>query len=173
MRRDLAAVLASLDNHEVQESKDEDLKLRTHEYATCCAAQDAIHFTNEDLLLGSKPHNHPLFVSGYVREHKVNRMLMDGGSAINIMPKSTMTTIGINVDELFLSRLLIEGFNQRGQRAMGMIRVEMTIGELQSSTIFHVIDARTSYNLLLGRPWIHGNGVVPSTFRQCLKFYLE
>ncbi|KAM2668403.1 hypothetical protein EV2_020002 [Malus domestica] len=39
--------------------------------------------------------------------------------------------------------------------------------------IFHVIGARTSYNLLLGRPWIHGNGVVPSTIRQCLKFHLE
>ncbi|KAM1042981.1 hypothetical protein ACFX1X_034678 [Malus domestica] len=54
---------------------------------------------------------------------------------------------------------------------MGMIRVEMTIGELKSSTIFHVIDARTSYGLLLGRPWIHANGVVPSTLHQCLKFY--
>ncbi|KAM1242915.1 hypothetical protein ACFX2G_035222 [Malus domestica] len=49
----------------------------------------------------------------------------------------------------------------------------MTIGELKSSTIFHVIDARTSYSLLLGRPWIHGNGVIPSTFHQCLKFYRE
>ncbi|KAM1855462.1 hypothetical protein ACFX14_005804 [Malus domestica] len=100
-------------------------------------------------------------------------MLVDGGSAINIMPKSTMTTIGIKADELSLSRLLIQGFNQGGQKAMGMIRVEMTIGELKSSTIFHVIDARTSYGLLLGRPWIHANGVVPSTLHQCLKFYRE
>ncbi|KAM1486003.1 hypothetical protein ACFX2I_000250 [Malus domestica] len=100
-------------------------------------------------------------------------MLVDGGSAINIMPKSTMTAIGIKVDELSLSRLLIQGFNQGGQRAMGMIRVEMTIGELKSSVIFHVIDARTSYGLLLGRPWIHANGVVPSTLHQCLKFYRE
>ncbi|KAM1528731.1 hypothetical protein ACFX1Z_018035 [Malus domestica] len=49
----------------------------------------------------------------------------------------------------------------------------MTIGELKSSTIFHVIDARTSYGLLLGRPWIHANGVVLSTLHQCLKFYQE
>ncbi|KAM2695359.1 hypothetical protein EV1_039864 [Malus domestica] len=49
----------------------------------------------------------------------------------------------------------------------------MTIGELKSSTIFHVINARTSYGLLLGRPWIYANGVVPSTLHQCLKFYRE
>ncbi|KAM1201783.1 hypothetical protein ACFX2J_017829 [Malus domestica] len=173
MRIALVAVLESPNDHEVQESKNEGFKLRPHEYATCCAIEDTIHFTDEDLLLGSKPHNRPLFVSGYVREHKVNRMLVDGGSAINIMPKSTMTTIGIKADELSLSHLLIQGFNQGGQKAMGMIRVEMTIGELKSSTIFHVIDARTSYGLLLGRPWIHANGVVPSTLHQCLKFYQE
>ncbi|KAM2661039.1 hypothetical protein EV2_023392 [Malus domestica] len=126
------AVLASSDDHEVQESKNESLKLQPHECATCCSTEDAIHFTDKDLLLGSKPHNRPLFISGYVREHKVSRMLVDGGSAINIMPKSTMTTIGIKVDELSLSRLLIQE-----------------------------------------RPWIHANGVVPSTLHQCLKFYLE
>ncbi|KAM1818814.1 hypothetical protein ACFX11_000569 [Malus domestica] len=173
MRRALAAVLESPNDHEVQESKNEGLKLRPQECVTCCATYDAINFTDEDLLLGSKPHNRHLFVSGYVREHKVNRMLVDGGLAINIMPKSTMATIDIKVEELSLSRLLIQGFNQGGQRAMGMIQVEMTIGELKSSTIFHVIDARTSYGLLLGRPWIHANGVVPSTLHQCLKFYQE
>ncbi|KAM2225243.1 hypothetical protein ACFXTI_019019 [Malus domestica] len=173
MRRTLAAVLASPDDHEVQESKNEGLKLWPHECATCCVVDDTIHFTDEDLLLGSKPHNRHFFVSGYVREHKVNCMLVDGGSAINIMPKSTMTTIGIEANELSLSHLLIQGFNPRGQRAMGMIRVEMTIGELKSSTIFHTIDARTSYGLLLGRPWIYANGVVPSILHQCLKFYRE
>ncbi|KAM1222052.1 hypothetical protein ACFX2J_009630 [Malus domestica] len=160
MQSALATVLESPNDHEAQESKDEGLELRPHECSTCCAIEDAIHFTDEDLLLGSKPHNRPIFVSGYVREHKVNRMLVDGGSAINIMPKSTMNTIGIKADELSLSRLLIQGFNQGGQRVMSMIRVEMTIGELKSSTIFHVIDARTSYGLLLGRPWIHANGVI-------------
>ncbi|KAM1690341.1 hypothetical protein ACFXTN_029254 [Malus domestica] len=111
IRRALTAVLASPNDHEVQESKNEGLRLRPHECATCCAAEDTIHFTNEDLLLGSKPHNCPLFVSGYVKKHKVNCMLVDGGSAINIMPKSTMTTISIKVDELSLSHLLIQGFN--------------------------------------------------------------
>ncbi|KAL0368035.1 UNVERIFIED_CONTAM: hypothetical protein Scaly_1022400 [Sesamum calycinum] len=45
-----------------------------------------ITFTDEDLLLGSKPHNRPLFVAGYVCEQKVNRMLIDGGSIVNILP---------------------------------------------------------------------------------------
>ncbi|KAM2028575.1 hypothetical protein ACFX16_040184 [Malus domestica] len=56
---------------------------------------------------------------------------------------------------------------------MCMVQVKMTIGELKSSTLFHVIDARTSYSLLSRRPWIHENGMVSSTLYQCLKFYRE
>ncbi|CAL8174005.1 unnamed protein product [Prunus armeniaca] len=119
-------------------------------YATCAS----ITFTNEDLLLGSKPHNCLLFVSGYVREQKISRMVVDGGSLVNIMPKSTMTKL-----------------QSKGQRAMGMIRIELVIGDLRSNNLFHVIDAKTSYNLLLGRPWVHENGIVPSTLHQCFKFY--
>lgn len=36
-----------------------------------------------------------------------------------------------------------------------------------------MIDARTSYSLLLGRPWIHENRVVSFILHQCLKFYRE
>ena len=39
-----------------------------------------------------------------------------------------------------------------------------------STTLFQVIDARTSYNILLGRRWIHENGVVPSTPYKCFKY---
>ena len=31
-------------------------------------------------------------------------------------------------------------------------------------------DAKTSYKLLLGRPWTHWIGVIPLTLNQCLKF---
>ncbi|KAI5343510.1 hypothetical protein L3X38_011386 [Prunus dulcis] len=98
-------------------------------------------------------------------------MLVDGGSAVNIMPKSTMMKLGITADELSRSPLMIQGFNQGGQRAMGMIRIELVIGDLKSNTLFHVIYAKTSYNLLLERPWVHENGIVPSTLHQCFKFY--
>ncbi|KAL0433534.1 UNVERIFIED_CONTAM: hypothetical protein Slati_2687700 [Sesamum latifolium] len=51
-----------------------------------------------------------------------------------------------------------------------MTRLDLTVGELKASMLFHIIDARTSYNLLLGRSWVHENGVVPSTLHQCFKY---
>jgi len=63
-------------------------------YAAC---NIAITFMDDDLLLGSKLHNHPIFLTDYIREQKV-RILVDGGSIVNIMPKSTTNDLGIIVD---------------------------------------------------------------------------
>ncbi|XP_074266017.1 uncharacterized protein LOC141588475 [Silene latifolia] len=139
----------------------------------CVVCNAALAFTDEDLLLGSKLHNRPLFVSAYIRERKVGRILVDGGSAVNIMPKATMEELGISVSELAKSRLMIQGFNLGGQKAIGMISVEISMGDMLSTTLFQVIDAKTSYKLLLGRPWLHENGVVASTLHQCLKYYRD
>ncbi|KAL0395320.1 UNVERIFIED_CONTAM: hypothetical protein Slati_4498200 [Sesamum latifolium] len=129
-----------------------------------------ITFTDEDLLLGSKPYNRPLFVVGYVREQKVNRILIDGGSAVNILPLRILKELGIPIDELSNSRLMIQGFNQGGQRAVGIIRLQLTMEDMVSTALLHIIDAKTSYNMLLGHLWLHENAVVPSTWHQCFKY---
>ncbi|PIN26241.1 hypothetical protein CDL12_01008 [Handroanthus impetiginosus] len=156
--------------HEVKTSYTISCEEENSSSVPCCTT---ISFTDEDLLLGSKPHNRPLFVSRFMQEQKVNCILIDGGSAVNIMPKSTMKRLGILAKDLSRSRLTIQGFNQDGQKAIGMIRLDLMIGELKASTLFHVIDARTSYHLLLGRPWLHENGVIPSTLHQCFKYVKE
>ncbi|KAL0307802.1 UNVERIFIED_CONTAM: hypothetical protein Sangu_3011500 [Sesamum angustifolium] len=65
---------------------------------------------------------------------------------------------------------MIQGFNQGGQRVVGIIRMQLTMEDMVSSALFHVIDAKTSYNILLGRPWLHENAVVPSTWHQYFKY---
>ncbi|KAL0440371.1 UNVERIFIED_CONTAM: hypothetical protein Slati_2520100 [Sesamum latifolium] len=65
---------------------------------------------------------------------------------------------------------MIQGFNQGGQRAVGIIRLQLTMEDMVSTALFHVIDAKTSYNMLLGHPWLHENAVVPSTWHQCFKY---
>ncbi|WMV42327.1 hypothetical protein MTR67_035712 [Solanum verrucosum] len=52
----------------------------------------------------------------------------------------------------------------------GKIRVGLPIGDVKSNTLIHVIDAKISYHLLLGHPWVHENRVVPSTLHQYMKY---
>ena len=51
--------------------------------------------------------------------------------------------------------------------------MELVTVELNLNTLFHVIDSKTSYNVLLERPWLHENGVILLTLHQCFKFYRE
>ena len=84
-----------------------------------------------------------------------------------------MNQLSILIEELSSSKLVIHGFNQGSQQAIGTVRLEIAIEDLQASAIFHVIDSRTTYNMLLGRPWIHENEVVTSTLHQYFKFYKQ
>ncbi|KAL0283538.1 UNVERIFIED_CONTAM: hypothetical protein Sangu_2883000 [Sesamum angustifolium] len=127
-------------------------------------SMSSMTFTDEDLLLGSKPHNRPLFVTCYARDQKVNYILINGGSTVNILPLRTMKELGISMDELTNSRLMIQGFNQEGQKALGIKRMNLLMEDMFSIALFHIIDAKILYNMLLGRPLRHENGVVPSTW---------
>ena len=114
------------------------------------ACMSKIIFSNKDLLLGSTPHNRPLFITRYTQEQIVNRMLLDGGSAVNIFPLRAMKELGVTMEELSPSRLMIQGFNQGGQRVVGVLRLNLLIDDMTSSALFHIIDAKNSYNMLLG-----------------------
>jgi len=52
-----------------------------------------------------------------------------------------------------------------------MIHLELMMGDLSLSLIFHVINSKTSHKLLLRCLWLHEHGIVASTVYQCLKYY--
>ncbi|XP_050133202.1 uncharacterized protein LOC126609295 [Malus sylvestris] len=167
------ALIMALTNPEVFETSLEFAEMDTTspKYCACCLA--SITFDENDLILGDEYHNRPLYVSGLVGDTSINRILLDYGSAVNLLPLRTLQALGMNVRQLTPSMLIIQGFNQVGQKAMGSIALQMEIWELYSDALFHVIDADTSYNVLLGRPWLHTYGVVPSTLHQCFKFLVN
>ncbi|KAL0317411.1 UNVERIFIED_CONTAM: hypothetical protein Sangu_2155400 [Sesamum angustifolium] len=99
------------------------------------------------------------------------KILIDGGSAVNILPLRILKELEIPINELSNSRLMIQAFNQDGQRVVGIIMMQLTMEDMVSSALFHVIDTKISYNMLLSRPWLHENAAVPSTWHQCFKYY--
>jgi len=114
---------------------------------------------------------YPLFMTGCIREKKVKCIFVDRGSIVNIVPKSTTTELGITVAEFSNSQMVIQGFIQQTRRTIGTISLEITMGDLLTYLIFHVIYSKTSYKLLLGHPWPHEHGIVAFTLHQCLKYY--
>jgi len=73
----------------------------------------------------------------------------------------------MTIEELLKSQTMIQGFNL----AVGMIHVKLVMRDLSTSSIYHVIDAKTFYKLLLRWPLLHEYGILVSNLHQCLKDY--
>ena len=89
------------------------------------------------------------------------------------MPRRVMQHLGIPTHRLSATQTTIYGFNANGMRPMGKIKFRCQIGDMKSEVTCYVIDTDTSYNLLLGRSWIHRNAIVPSTLHQVMKYVGE
>ncbi|KAJ6850645.1 uncharacterized protein M6B38_263985 [Iris pallida] len=122
------------------------------------------------MLIKTNLHDRPLYYTGYIGDVKVDRMHIDPGSSISIIPKGLLHHLRIPMHRLTPTSTAISGFNSGRSYPIGKIRLKCQIGDLQSEVTCYVIDADTSYNILLGRPWIHDYMIVPSTLPQCFKY---
>lgn len=81
---------------------------------------DTISFEEDDFLLDSNEHNRPLYLEGILNRKPVKRILVDPGSAA--LTFTNLRKVGHQPRDLEAANWFIQGFNQRGQEAMGTIR---------------------------------------------------
>ena len=103
----------------------------------------------------------------------MSHIQVDPGSALSIIPHRVMQHVGILTHRLSATQTTIYSFNANGTYLMGKTKLRCQIGDLMFEVMCYVIDAKTSYNLLLGRPWIHRNSIAPSTLHQVMKYANE
>lgn len=109
-------------------------------------------------------------MAGSLEDIPVSRIMLDCGSAINIIPLKMLLKLGYTINDLSPTNVMIEGWTQSGQQALGTTRLRLMIEDMMTYVTFHVIDAITSTNVLLGRPWLHEHKVVPSIRHPCFKY---
>jgi hypothetical protein len=116
----------------------------------------------------NRQHLKALFLKGFVNGKPVTRMLVGGGAVVNLMPYTMLRKIGKSGEYLTQTDMMLVDFEGNVSPAQGAIYVELNIGSKTLPTAFFVIKGRGSYNLLLGRDWIHANCCIPSTMHQCI-----
>ncbi|XP_077215660.1 uncharacterized protein LOC143850288 [Tasmannia lanceolata] len=129
-----------------------------------------LSFTDEDLTLEGRNHSRPLRVTVFCNEKKVPEVLVDNGSALNVCPLSTATALGFEPGDFIPSEQGILAYDGTRRDVVGTLATEIQIGGGMFEIEFQVLDIKPSFNLLLGRPWLHKYGVVPSSLHQKLKF---
>jgi hypothetical protein len=116
----------------------------------------------------SYKHLKALYLKGYINGHPVNKMLVDTGAAVNIMPYSVLRWLGCSAEDLIKTNITLSDVNGQASEVQGVLNVDLTVGSITIPTSFFIISSKSTYTVLLGRDWIHSNCYIPSTMHQCL-----
>jgi hypothetical protein len=117
-----------------------------------------------------KNYNHlkALYLKGYINGHPVNKMVVNTGAAVNIMPYSVLRRLGCSAEDLIKTNVTLSDFNGQASEAQGVLNVDLTVGSKTIPTSFFIISSKSTYTVLLERDWIHANYCIPSMMHQCL-----
>ena len=113
-------------------------------------------FTDADLPPNGGNHNMALHISVTCGGTTLARVLVDTGSALNVIPKTTLAQLQVEGEIMKPSSLIVKAFDGSRRMAVGEIDLLVLIGPQLFNINFQVMDIFLAYSCLLGRPWIHG-----------------
>jgi hypothetical protein len=80
----------------------------------------------------------------------INRLLVDGGACVNIMPYNLFEKLGHEEKELIRTNMTLNGFVGEASDTKGIVSKELTVGSKTVPTAFFIVDVKGKYNALLG-----------------------
>jgi hypothetical protein len=113
-------------------------------------------------------HLKALFIKGYINGNPVNKMLVDTGAAVNIMPYSVLCWLGRSAKDMIKTNVTLSHFNGQATETQGALNVDLIVGSKTFLTSFFIVSSKSTYTVVLRRDWIHANCCIPSTMHQCL-----
>jgi hypothetical protein len=109
-----------------------------------------------------------MYFKDYINGHPVNKMLVDIGAAVNIIPYSVLHQLGHSAEDLIKTNVTLSDFNGQASEAQNILNVDLTVGSKTVLTSFFIVSSKSTYTVMLGRDWIHANCCIPSMMHQCL-----
>ncbi|XP_062104183.1 uncharacterized protein LOC133815347 [Humulus lupulus] len=115
----------------------------------------AITFTEDDLRGVHLPHDDPLVISLQVDHCQLGRVLVDGGSGVDILFWEAFQKMGLEENQIRTSTAPILGFNSQRVYPKGVVQLTVIAAKRTLLVDFLIMDSITSYNAIMGRSWIH------------------
>jgi hypothetical protein len=75
-------------------------------------------------------------------------MLIDGGTAVNLMSYSVLKMLGREDDELVKTNLTLNGVGANSMEARGVVSMELTVGSKSVATAFFVVEVQGNYSVI-------------------------
>ena len=102
-------------------------------------------------------HIRPLYVRAHFNGKSMSKVLVDNGSAVNVMSLRMLRALGRNIGHLIEIEVSVSAFTREISKTLSVLPIDITVGSKTSLLAFFVINSIANYNALLGRDWIHAN----------------
>ena len=113
-------------------------------------ANNYLTFADEEIPIEGQGHNRALHVSIKCLDHIVAKVLIDNGSSLNVMPKSTLDKLPFNALHLRPTSMVVQAFDGSRWDVRGEIDLPIQIGLHICQISFQVMDMNLAYSCLLG-----------------------
>ena len=130
-------------------------------------------FSDEDNIGTIQPHDDALVITLRIRGYDVRGVMVDQGSAAEIMYPDLYKGLDLRAEDLTLYSSPMMSFERKVIIPKGQIRLPVQIGSVTVEVDFIVVDAFSPYTAIVSRPWLHTLGAVSSTLHQKVKYPSE
>ncbi|XP_049373001.1 uncharacterized protein LOC125837979 [Solanum verrucosum] len=100
---------------------------------------NTITFTDYELPTEGAGHNRALFLTIKCEGYYVKRVMIDGGSGVDICPLSTLQNLKISLDKIRPSNIFVRAYDGSRRDTIGEIKLNMTIGPVDFMIVFQEI----------------------------------
>nr|XP_023923524.1 uncharacterized protein LOC112034932 [Quercus suber] len=120
-----------------------------------------------------QPHDDALVITLRIRGYDVKRVMVDQGSAVEIMYPDLYKGLALKPQDLTPYDSPLVSFEGRVVTSKGQIRLPVQTGSEVVEVDFIVMDVYSPYTAIVARPWLHALGAVSSTLHQKVKYPSE
>ena len=129
-----------------------------------------LSFSDADKLGAIQPHDDALVVTLRIGGYDVKMIMIDQGSAAEIMYPDLYKGLGLKLENLTTYSSPLMSFEGKMVVPKGQIRLPVQVGTDVVEVDFIMVDAFSPYTAIMGRPWLHTLGTVSSTLHQKVKY---
>ena len=122
-----------------------------------------LSFCDNELPDDGRNHNLALHISMNCKNDSLSNVLIDNGSALNVIPRRTLMKLKYQGTPMRPSGIIVKAFDGSRKYVIGEVDLPIHIGPHLFQITFQVMNIIPTYSCLLGRPWIYEAGAVTST----------
>jgi hypothetical protein len=109
-----------------------------------------LSFSDEELPEEGRNHNLALHISVNCKSDALSNVLVDTGSSLNVMSKTTLDQLSYRGTPIRRSGVVVKAFDASRKSVIGEVDLPIMIGPHLFQITFQVMDIQAAYSCLLG-----------------------